>query len=286
MFSTYNIRFSVVNSRKGVERMYNMYNPYGLYDPSGLLGGYRDENMQKAIMYDMLSNYYKYRDPNLHILYYQKHLERVQEASRDFQDQYRHPGPLIRIFHASPGAPSVDIYLNGRKVIRSLAFKQETDYIPLKKGDTYKIDIYQAGQQGQPLLTKSVKVEDGQRYTVAAINDPANLDLLLIADDHKVPKGESKVRFVHLSPDAPAVDIVVKNGDPIFSNIAYRQVTDYVGITPMTLMLEVRPAGQKKSVLEIPPLRLRPNRSYTIYAVGKLSGQPPLEPLLVQDTLE
>ncbi|MBM7703195.1 DUF4397 domain-containing protein [Metabacillus iocasae] len=243
-----------------------------------------DKYLKKAMKYDFLSNYYKYSDPTLFITYYQKHLHYMQKAltptSRSYEDREQ---PMMRILHASPGASSVDVYLNGRRTIRNLTFKQETDYIPLKEEGRYRIDIYPAGQTDKPLLTEDVQLEANRKYTSAVVGTPNDLDLILIADNSSTPEGETKVRFIHLSPNAPAVDIAAKNGDVVFSNISFKEITDYLGLTPMPLDVEVRAAGTDKVVLDVPPVRLRPNRAYTIYAVGLLNGNPPLEALISQD---
>ncbi|WP_110112250.1 DUF4397 domain-containing protein [Bacillus sp. CGMCC 1.16541] len=245
-----------------------------------------DKYLKKAMKYDFLSNYYKYSDPNLFITYYQKHLQYMQialtPAPRDELDLER-TQPMIRILHASPGAPSVDVYLNGRRTIRNLTFRQETDYIPLKETGQYRIDIFPAGKTDKPLKSEQVQLEKNQKYTSAVVGRPSELDIILIADNSSTPAGETKVRFIHLSPNAPAVDIAAKNGDVVFSNISFKEVTDYLGLTPMPLDVEVRAAGTDKVVLDVPPVRLRPNRAYTIYAVGLLNGNPALEALISQD---
>ncbi len=108
------------------------------------------------------------------------------------------------------------------------------------------------------------------------------MQLLPYLDDPTVPSGETKVKFIHLSPDAPAVDIAVKGGDVIFPDISFKQATDYLGLTPMTVNLEARVAGSKNSVLSVPNVKLSPNQAYTIVAVGLANGTPELEALLLK----
>ncbi|WP_078409711.1 DUF4397 domain-containing protein [Priestia abyssalis] len=244
-----------------------------------------DKYSRKAAMYDLLANYYKYLNPQLHIMYYQKHLKymnKMMMTANRTQEEPKTGEPMVRIFHASPDASSVDIYLNGKRIIRNLTFKQETDYLPLPDAGKYRIDIYPAGKTDKPVLTETFTFNNGHKYTVAAAGKLDNLDLLFIYDNQEVPPGETKVRFIHLSPDAPVVDVAVKNGDVIFSDVTFKEVTDYLPLSPMTVSLEARLAGTNKVVLELPPIRLRPNRSYTIYAVGLANGKPPLEALIAQ----
>ena len=55
------------------------------------------------------------------------------------------------------------------------------------------------------------------------------------------------MRFVHASPDAPAVDITLPDGTAIFSNIAFKEVGDYTPVDAGTYDLEVRPTGTSTS---------------------------------------
>lgn len=67
------------------------------------------------------------------------------------------------------------------------------------------------------MIDATITVADDTPYTVAAINKLANIQPKVFVDDLKFPPvGNAQVRFVHLSPDAPAVDIAVKNGPTLF----------------------------------------------------------------------
>jgi hypothetical protein len=41
----------------------------------------------------------------------------------------------IRVVHASPDAPNVDVWVNGAVAVSNLAFNDATDYIALPAGD-------------------------------------------------------------------------------------------------------------------------------------------------------
>lgn len=242
----------------------------------------QDQLFQKAAMYDLLACYYKYSDPTLHVKYYEKHLKYMNKALQTVRGSSQQGGlAYVRALHAAPDAPAVDIFVNGNRVLTNVKFGQISDYLPLPAG-SYHIDIYPTGNQTTTVISKKVKVEPNQVTTLAAVGLGNSLRLLPYSDDPFVPNNETKVRFIHLSPDAPAVDIAVKGGDVIFDNISYKQATDYLGLTPMTVNLEVRIAGTKDVVLDVPNVSLRPNESYTIFALGKASGSPELEAKLVK----
>lgn len=48
---------------------------------------------------------------------------------------------------------------------------------------------------------------------------------------------------MHLSPDAPAVDVAVSDGDALVEDLAFSEASDYVEVPGGDYTLAVRPAG-------------------------------------------
>ena len=82
----------------------------------------------------------------------------------------------------------------------------------------------------------------------------------------------AKVRFVHASPDAPAVDIAVKNGPVLFTNVAFKGVGEYLPVGAGTYDLEVRLAGTSTVVLPLNGIALQAGKIYTVFARGFVGG--------------
>ncbi|MEH7305095.1 DUF4397 domain-containing protein [Neobacillus drentensis] len=224
--------------------------------------------LQKAAMYDLLAQFYKFSFPNLHIHYYLKHIKYMNKALTSLRTN---PQPLqgeayVRVLHTSPDSPNVDIYINGKRVIRDLPFKNVSSYLPLKPGK-HHIDIYPAGNMVDSVLNKKITVEPGKSYTLAAIDSVKKMRLLVFQNKPKVPVNESKVRFIHLSPASPPLDIAVKDRDVVFPKVSYKQSTEYLGLTPMTVDLEAREADTKNVLLPMPRVQFLPNETYTIVLV-------------------
>jgi len=191
----------------------------------------------------------------------------------------------VRVMHTVPNAPNVDIYVDDEMIIDNLAYGDFTDYLPVQEG-TYKVTLYVAGTQDNPIVANMLPVEPNVMLTVAAVGTPDNISLLSITDaDSDIVPGKAMVRFLHLSPDAPAVDITLQDGTVIFPNVAFKQITPYIAADPMNLTLQVRPAGSSDIVLEIPNVPLTEDSLNTIYAVGLLQGDPQLEVLLTTDEI-
>jgi hypothetical protein len=240
--------------------------------------------LQKAAMYDLLAQFYKYSFPTLHMQYYLKHLKYINKA-RNFtrtNPQSVQEEAIIRILHTSPDSPSVDVYLNGNRIIRDLPFKNISSTLSLKAGK-YHIDIYPTGNMVDSVLNKKITVVPGKSYTLATIDSIKRMRLLMFLNQPIVPKHEAKVRFIHLSADTQALDISVKDRDVIFPAVSYKQTTDYLGLTPMTVDLEAREAGGRKVVVPMPKIHFKANQSYTIVILGLSKQKPEIEYIRIKE---
>lgn len=189
----------------------------------------------------------------------------------------------FRILHALPDLPNVDLYIDDKLVAQNLSYSNYTAYLPMF-GESYKLSLYEAGTRETPLLTDMLSITEDDLLTLATVTAQNNVDFLAIPDT-KMPTEQNKamVRFVHLSPNAPPVDIALPDGTILFSNVTYMQGTPYMTVEPSNYTLQVRAAGTPDVVLTIPNINVDPNSSYSIYALGLVGEQPELEAILLLD---
>lgn len=244
-------------------------------------------HVSKAWMYEQLANYYKYSNPQKHIEFYIKHYEEIQKLTAIYQQERSQSASVsvqpskIRMLHASPNAPAVDIYINGQRILQNITFKQYSDYISLPQGQ-YRMDVYPTGTQFSPLFSAIVPIKgEGYIYTIATAGDVAKLQLLSFVDNTHLPYGKAKIRFIHLSPDAPAVDLALKDNDILFPNIPFKQATEFLEVTPGSAHLDVHVAGMKNIILSMADVKVEANKTYDIYAIGFTNKDPKLEALFL-----
>lgn len=195
----------------------------------------------------------------------------------------RQTSSYVRILHASPDAPAVDIYVNNNLVARDVTYQEFTQYIPLA-GGLYNIKVYPRGTTTNPVIDTNVNIPPRSIFTIAATGMLANIDLTLVPEPpiNKLP-GEVYIRFVHLSPNAPNVDITLPNGTKLFTDIEYKEIPSYIRVAPGTYELQARLTGTDTVVLRVPNVNLRLGNIYTVYAVGLVNGTPPLQVLIPLD---
>lgn len=181
------------------------------------------------------------------------------------------PQARVMAVHASPDAPAVDLRVDGAVVGTSLAFPNNTGYLGVAAG-TRNVKVNVAGTT-TTVINANLPLTGGASYTVFAGDVVANIGAIVLTDDLTPPaSGKSHVRFVHLSPDAPAVDVAVRGGPVLFANRSFKQYSAFTPVDAGTYNLEVRLAGTNTVALPLNGVSLEPGKIYTVFAKGLVGG--------------
>lgn len=179
----------------------------------------------------------------------------------------------IRLFHAAPGAPEVDIYANGRQVAKRLVYGQFTDYIALATG-TYTIQAFPVGLTVSPVFTINLPLENNV-YTLALIGILPRIGILPIVDEFvAISPGSANIRFANLSPNAPSLNLALRGGSNLITDVSYTEVSDYIPMRPGNYNLIVTPVNSSTIVTAVPRVRILPRRNLTFYVLGLYGQQP------------
>lgn len=117
----------------------------------------------------------------------------------------------IRVLHASPDAPPVNIWLNGAEAISDLDYAESSGYATLDVG-LYDIDVegILPGDNAVVIDVDGFSLVEDDMATVIAVGDVANIEPLVVYESAAMPtETEVGVTVVHASAAAPAVDIYV-----------------------------------------------------------------------------
>lgn len=190
----------------------------------------------------------------------------------------------VRVVHASPDAPAVDICANGDVLFSDAPFFAATDYVNVPAG-TYTIKVVVAGSDcaAPGVIEADLTFESDSETTIAAINELSVIQPLVLADQNMVDEGMATVRFIHASPDAPTVDITLDDGTTLFDDIPFGQSGGYITVPPGMYDLDVRDMTGESVVLDVNGVQLDANTTYTVWATGFFSGQPVLTPEITVD---
>ena len=177
----------------------------------------------------------------------------------------------VLVTHASPDAPGVDLYVNGTKANSSaLTYPNSTSYLSVASGAT-NVKVNVTGTM-TTVINANLTLTPGANYSIFAIDSVSNIQPLVIVDTLNTPAAAS-VRFVHLSPDAPAVDIVDSaSGATLISNVSFKGYTSFLPLPVGTYTLLVQPHGSGVTALSVPGVSVSTGHIYTIFAKGFLGG--------------
>lgn len=182
----------------------------------------------------------------------------------------------VRVLHASPDAPAVDVYLDDTIVgaLTNVPFGTISDYLAIPAGD-HNIKVYATGSTSDPVIDADVTVAAGARYTVAATGALADITAQVLEDDPAPTLSAAKVRVIHFSADAPAVDIATAGSsvdEAVVKGLEYPDATGYLELPGGTYDLEVRLAGQTTVALPLPDVAIEDGRAYSVFAVGSAAS--------------
>ena len=188
----------------------------------------------------------------------------------------------VRVVHASPDAPNVDVYVDDAAALTDVPYKAESGYVPLPAG-AHNFKVFAAGADpatDEPVIDADATLDAGTDYTIVALGTVAEITAGVFVDNNAAPAaGKAHVRVIHASPDAPAVDVAVAGGPVLFSNLAFGEAQGPAPVDAGTYDLEVRAAGTETVALPIDGVTFEEGKIYTVLAVGLLDGEPALEAL-------
>jgi hypothetical protein len=184
----------------------------------------------------------------------------------------------LRVLHASPDAPAVDIWINDAVVddLTDVPFGTLSDYLEVPAGD-YNVKVFAAGTDTDPVIDANVSLSAGKAYTAAAIGEVAAITAAVFEDGGMDASDKAMARVIHLSPDAPAVDVAPDGADPadaVVKGLEFPDATDYLALDAGSYDLEVRLAGTTDVALQLDPVDLEAGMAYSIFAIGSAAAEP------------
>jgi Domain of unknown function (DUF4397)/Secretion system C-terminal sorting domain len=143
---------------------------------------------------------------------------------------------FLQIIHNSP-TPTVDIYVNGAKLLDDLAYRNATPYISVPAGVALSVAVAPASSRtvADAIATFPVRLDSGKTYIAVAHGIVGNTQRpfsIAISDAGRrfsTSPSNVDIGFFHGSPDAPNVNILAGNS-AIFTNVAYSRFGAYVSV--------------------------------------------------------
>ena len=195
----------------------------------------------------------------------------------------------VRVVHASPDAPAVDVLVDNSTALSDVSYLTASDYLELADG-SHNVKVNAAGTS-TTVIDADVDLTDGSDYTVIASGLVASIKPIVLQDDNSTPPaGTVRVRAIHGAPSAPAVDVYVtspgadlESASPALGNVAFEDVSDYLEVPAGEYQVRVTPTGTKTVVIDSGALTLTSGQVRTVIAVDAAGGGAPFGFLVLQD---
>lgn len=222
----------------------------------------------------------------------------------------------VRVAHAVPDAPAVDVLVDGQVVVKGAIFKAFTKYLQLPAGE-HKVEIRVAESTGEPANGSSTfglglgygkagdvvhkqKVwlppvlagDQAEPRTIAAVgalgNKSVALQVINDGGQSSVPKTEVLMRMGNLIPDMLQPITIMANENDFIANVYYGEFTNHYLRVPVdggsieSYLFRARsPVPLGKSVTQIPSEGL--GAIWADVALGAEAVSGSFTPLVVQD---
>ena len=195
----------------------------------------------------------------------------------------------VRVVHASPDAPSVDVLVDDAQVLSAVPYLGSSSYLEVPAG-TRNVKVNAAGTT-TTVIDADLPLAEGTDYTIIAADLVSQITPFVLEDDRTAPAaGNVKVRAVHGAPSAPAVDIYVTApgadltaATPALTNVPFGAASDYLTVPAGDYQVRVTPAGSKTVAIDSGALSLTSGQVRTAIAVDNTGGGAPFSFLFLAD---
>lgn len=199
----------------------------------------------------------------------------------------------LRVVHASPDAPNVDVAVDGKPVLTNVPYETTSSYLTVAAGST-KIEVRPTGTTTD-VISASVPLTAKQKYTVLAIGfatpgKTPGIEPLLLTDNNTTPaSGQIALRAVHASASTGPVDIYVGapgsgvGGTPTLTNVAFGTASNYLTVPAGTYEVYITPSGSKTVAIDSGSLTIAAGAIRTAVALDAPGGGSPLTAIVLKD---
>lgn len=187
----------------------------------------------------------------------------------------------VRLVHASPDAPNVDIRINDTLAFNNVAYFGSGERALAAGNNRVRVN-----PSGSPtsVIDATLNFEANRLYTILAADRVATIQPLVINDPDSGPGvGQARVRLVHGSPSAGTVDIYVTApgaplpAEPTLSDVPFLAVASPLTVASGDYRVRITPANDPSVIaIDTGTISLPSNSSTIAVALDAAGGGTPL----------
>jgi hypothetical protein len=185
----------------------------------------------------------------------------------------------LRLVYMSSDSPAVDFYVDGAKAWSNVDYRTISNYTDVSASShTYQVRKAGSAPDSAPLAEVKQMLNTDGYYSVVAAGKVDQLRSVVIPDSAppNPPPDYCLARFLHASPDVPAVDVVVTQPNVVYPNIGFMTASDYIRMPAGIYDIELRTAQadhQGKVIFTVKNFNADGGHIHTLTAAGGV-GRP------------
>jgi hypothetical protein len=189
----------------------------------------------------------------------------------------------VRVIHAVPDAPAVNIDLNAARTIEGLDYAANSGTLA-PVAASYDIDVnamLPGGAEAAVIQADGVALAAGTRYTIIALGtvdetDGFPLEPLVIGDTGSLQSSANvRVKVAHLASNAPAVDVYItapaadlNSATPTLAGVAFKDVSDALEVPGGAYQIRITLEGTQTVAYDSGAVGLAAGRDLLVGAIS------------------
>ncbi|WP_449435706.1 DUF4397 domain-containing protein [Pedobacter steynii] len=190
-------------------------------------------------------------------------------CTKDKFDYTPQPISALGVIHASPTTEKLDFYIGDTKVNNDdFAYTNRINYKQVLSGER-DVKITKKGS-ATSVLSEKLKLKEQMAYSLFVIDGFDKVKFLLVKDSVTMPgSGKAKLRFINLSPDAPALNLEIAGKDtPVATNKLFKEYSNFESIDAGDKVTFKVKDGAGAEVATLVDQKIENGKVYTIWVKG------------------
>ncbi|TKC04891.1 DUF4397 domain-containing protein [Pedobacter frigoris] len=198
----------------------------------------------------------------------------LASCSKDDDNYTPQPISGVSVYHASPTTEKLDFYVGTNKANQAdFAFGNKIEYLNVYSGER-QVTIKKKGAEAS-VVTEKLTFEPQTGYSLFVADKFDALKFLLLKDDLTKPAAsKARVRFINLSPDAPALNLSIAGKDTdLFTNKLFKEYSTFETIDAADkVTFNVKNTTGGALATSIADVKIESGKIYTIWVKGLVAA--------------
>lgn len=176
------------------------------------------------------------------------------------------------IANASPSSGDLFFYADNNAINNSgLNYTDANGYNNFYTGNRV---LTLKNSNGNAITSTNINLHQGDFFSVFAVNTFDKIELISYNDKLKLPSSANKsmIRFINLSPDAPAINIL-NNSTFLGTNLPFKTASDFIELESGSKQIIINSSTTGNQLLNT-SIELKQGRIYTFYTKGFINPPP------------